>query len=72
MDEVIKLIQEKTGISEEQARGAAETVINFVKQRLPEPLASQIEGIVGGAGGAAPNPLGGLGELANLGGQSDR
>ena len=67
MDELIKLIQDKVGISESQARSAAETVLGFVKERLPAPLAGQIDSIVGGGTGAA-NPLGGLGDLGNLGG----
>lgn len=67
MDELIKLIQQRTGIDEAQARGAAETVIGFLKERLPAPIAGQIDGVVGGGG--AGGPLGGLGDLGNLTGR---
>ena len=60
MDELIKQVVERTGISEQQARGAVETVLGFLKARLPEPVAGQLDNIVGGAGGAA----GGLADKA--------
>jgi hypothetical protein len=61
VDELIRMIQEKTGIDEAQARGAAQTAIDFIKQRLPEPMRGQIDGLLGGggAGGAMPD-LGGM------------
>ncbi|MEO6350197.1 MAG: DUF2267 domain-containing protein [Candidatus Limnocylindrales bacterium] len=65
MDELIKLVQEKTGIGEEQARDAVNTVLGFVKERLPEPLGSQLDGMLGGGAGGS-NPLGGLGNLGGL------
>lgn len=52
MDELIKVIQEKTGIDANEARGAAETAVDFIKERLPEPMRGQIDGLLGGAGGA--------------------
>ena len=76
MDELIKQVVERTGISEQQARGAVETVLGFIKNRLPEPLAGQLDGLVGGASGAAGgiagaagDMLGGLGSM--LGGNKD-
>lgn len=70
MDELIKQVVERTGISEQQARGAVETVLGFLKNRLPEPIAGQLDGLVGGAGGAvggladkAGDVLGGLGGM---------
>ncbi|CAN5647385.1 hypothetical protein BH23CHL6_BH23CHL6_00910 [soil metagenome] len=71
MDELIQQIQQRTGIDEAQARGAADTVLGFLKERLPAPIAGQIDGIVGGggaAGAAGNNPLGGLGDLGKVGG----
>ncbi|MBN1401179.1 MAG: hypothetical protein JXA74_10105 [Anaerolineae bacterium] len=63
MDEVIKLVVDKTGISEENARQAVETVVGFLKDKLPAPIAAQIEGVL--EGGGAANVLGGLGGLLN-------
>lgn len=58
MDELIKRVTEKTGISEEQARGAITTVTGFLKEKLPAPIAGQIDNVVSGAGGAAVDKLG--------------
>ena len=61
MEEIVKLVMQKTGISEEQARGAVTTVINFLKQKLPAPIAGQIDGVLSGSGvGDALKGLGGL------------
>jgi uncharacterized protein (DUF2267 family) len=48
MDELIKLVSGKAGISEDQAKQAVETVMGFLKDKLPAPIASQVEGILGG------------------------
>ena len=76
MDELIKQVTEKTGISESQARTAIETVLGFLKNRLPEPVAGQVDGLLGGATGVvgglantAGDVLGGLGGM--LGGKKD-
>jgi hypothetical protein len=60
VDELIRMIQEKTGIDEAQARGAAQTAIDFIKQRLPEPMRGQIDGILGGGGAGTMPDLGGM------------
>ena len=59
MDELIKMIQDKTGIDANQARGAAETAVNFIKERLPEPMRGQIDGVLSGTGGGMPD-IGGM------------
>jgi hypothetical protein len=76
MDDLIKQVTERTGISESQARTAVETVMGFLKDRLPAPIAGQLEGVLGGAGGAigsvadkAGDVLGGLGGM--FGGKKD-
>jgi hypothetical protein len=48
MDELVRLVAGKTGISEEQARTAVTTVVNFIKERLPGPLAAQIDNVMAG------------------------
>ncbi|MHB0858732.1 MAG: hypothetical protein ACYC5M_14340 [Anaerolineae bacterium] len=62
MDELVKLVAEKTGLSQAQAKTAVTTVISFLKQRLPAPIAAQIDGILAGGGGASSlaGSLGGL------------
>ncbi|NLF00755.1 MAG: DUF2267 domain-containing protein [Anaerolineales bacterium] len=49
MDELVKLVAQKAGIPEKSARTAAETVLNFLKQRLPAPIAGQLDALVAGA-----------------------
>jgi hypothetical protein len=72
MDELIKQVTERTGISESQARTAVETVIGFLKTRLPAPIAGHLDsftggGVAGEGGGGladqAGNVLGGLGGM---------
>ena len=63
MDELIQQVAQRTGLPAEQARQAAEAVIGFLKERLPAPLASQLDSVVKGGG------AGGLGNIASsLGG----
>jgi hypothetical protein len=76
MDELIKQVTEKTGISEAQARTAVETVVGFLKDKLPAPIAGQLDGVLGGAAGAvgglagqAGGMLGGIGGM--LGGKKE-
>jgi uncharacterized protein (DUF2267 family) len=48
MDELIKMVTQKAGISTDQAKMAVDTVLKFLKEKLPAPIASQIEGAIGG------------------------
>ena len=61
MDELVNLVVEKTGIPEAQAKAAVDVVIDFLKDRLPEPLDSQIDNLL--EGGSLPDDL-----LQGLGG----
>jgi uncharacterized protein (DUF2267 family) len=63
MDELVKLVSDKVGISEKQAKQAVETVMGFLKDKLPAPIAGQVEGLL--SGGEMPD-LGDLGK--SLGG----
>ncbi len=46
MDELIELVMERTNMPEEQAKQAVETVIDFLKQKLPAPIAGQIDAVL--------------------------
>ena len=48
MNELIQMIVQKTGISEEHARTAAETAVNFIKGKLPPAVAQHIDSAIGG------------------------
>ena len=43
MEELIKLVAQKTGMPAAQAKTAVETVLGFLKERLPAPIAGQID-----------------------------
>jgi len=58
MDELVKLVSQKVGISEEQAQQAVTVVIGFLKDNLPAPIAAQVEAALKG-------DLSGLGDLAS-------
>lgn len=61
MEELIRQVTERTGISEAQAQTAVITVLGFIKGRLPEPIAGQLDSFLGGAGGSGGADAGGLG-----------
>jgi hypothetical protein len=67
MNELINLVTQKTGIPPDKARTAVQTVIGYLKDKLPAPIAAQLDGLVGGtAGSAAPAPASGeMGEIMN-------
>ena len=76
MDELINQVVAKTGISEEQARTAVETVVGFLKERLPAPIAGQVDGalagsagVIGGLAGKAGDVIGDL--CSMFGGKKD-
>ncbi len=50
MDELVKLIEQRVGITEAQARQAAETAIEFLKGRLPGGLAGHVDDFIAGKG----------------------
>jgi hypothetical protein len=61
MEELVKLVAQKTGLSEEMAKVAVDTVIDFLKDKMPGPAAAQLDALL--EGGDASNLLGGLGGL---------
>ena len=65
MQQLVSLVMEKTGLTEEAASQAVEIVLSFIKEKLPEPVAGQIDSLLGdggedgGIGGALKGMLGG-------------
>jgi hypothetical protein len=60
VDELIKLVAQKAGINAAAAKTAVETVMAFVKTKLPAPLAAQLDALVAGQ---AANLAQGLGAV---------
>ena len=64
MEELIKLVSQKTGLPAAQAKVAVDTVLGFLKQKLPAPIAGQLDSLI--EGGGVTSALGGLGDLGDL------
>ncbi len=52
MEELIKMVKEKTGISEVQATLAVQTVVTFLKSKLPAGIGGQVESFIKGGTGS--------------------
>ncbi len=61
MNELVQQICSRTGIAQDQAQTAVTTVVDFLKQRLPAPVSSQLDNVVSQSGGS---PLGGMQQQA--------
>ncbi|HYG99419.1 MAG TPA: hypothetical protein VD837_09835 [Terriglobales bacterium] len=53
MNELVQQVTQRAGISEDKARTAVDIVVNYLKQKLPGPLGSQIDSALSGGGGVA-------------------
>ena len=59
MDELLKHVTAKTGMSAEQVKPVAEAVLHFLKDKLPGGLGGHLDGLLGGGGGGGLD-LGGV------------
>ncbi len=50
MEKLINLVSEKAGISTSQAETAVNTVVSFLKDRLPPGMAGQVDNYLKGSG----------------------
>jgi len=65
MDELVELIIKKTGIPKATAEQVVEIVVDFLKKKLPEPIAGSLDNLLEGDAGS--NLLGGV--MGMLGGK---
>ncbi len=63
MDELVNTVSQRTGLSQDQARAAAQATIDFLKARLPAPIAGQIDNALKGGGGNMGDIAKGLGGM---------
>jgi hypothetical protein len=62
MNELVQLVQQKTGLSPDMAQKVVDTVLGFLKTKLPAPVASGLDDLLGaGAGGDAAAAAAGAG-----------
>jgi len=59
MEELVKLVAQKTGLPPQTAEVVVKTVLDLLKQKLPAPLAGQLDDALKGSGvaGAVANAL---------------
>jgi hypothetical protein len=60
MNELVQRVVQKTGIPEDTAQQAIDAVLGFLKERLPGPVATELENVINGEGGGSS----GLGSAA--------
>ena len=61
MDELVNLVAQKTGLSPEMEKTAVTTVLDFLKKKLPAPIAGQIDNVLGsGSTAGVAGAIGGL------------
>ncbi len=63
MNELINKVTERTGIPADKAKMAVDTVMTFLKDKLPAPIASQIDTVLAGGKGGFAEAAAGIGDL---------
>jgi nucleoid DNA-binding protein len=61
MEALIKMVVEKTGISQDQATSAVNTVVDFLKDKLPAGIGQHLDSFVNGESSASS----GLGDITD-------
>jgi hypothetical protein len=62
MDELAKVVSEKTGLSMDQSKMAAQAVVDYIMSKLPAPMAQQMKDMMMGEG-----MMGGMGKMGDMG-----
>jgi len=63
MDELVNLVSEKTGLSESKAKEAVNVVVGYLKEKLPDPIAGQVDAVLEGGSPDLSDLQKGLGGL---------
>ena len=58
MDELVKLVSEKSGLNAEMSEMVVKLVLDYVKKKLPAPVGAQLDAVLGAD--SAMDALGGL------------
>lgn len=48
MDDIVRTVADRTGLTDDQAQQAVDTVVGVLKDRLPEPARSMVAQMAGG------------------------
>jgi hypothetical protein len=60
MNEIIQRLMDKTGLPEDKASAAVDTVVSFLKEKLPSPIAAQLDSLMAGGASGVTDKLGGI------------
>ncbi len=63
MNELIKMVADRTGVGDDKAKTAVDTVVGYLKQKLPQPISGQIDQVVGGGSGSGGGLGGAIGDV---------
>jgi hypothetical protein len=69
MNEVVQLVQQKTGLSQDMAETVVNTVVGYIKGKLPAGLASGLDQLMAGSGtgeSSAASAEGGFSEAKSM------
>ena len=58
VDELLAVVTAKTGLPADKAKGAVEAVLEYLKEKLPGPLASQLDQVLETNAGAIGDAVG--------------
>ena len=73
MNELVQIVQQKTGLSPDMAQRVVDTIVGYLKTKLPEPMAAGLDSLLSGGEPATGGDGGGVMDkakamVANLGG----
>ena len=66
MDDLLNRVKQSTGLSHEQAQGAVNEAIGFLKEKLPAPLAHGLDSLLHTGSAAASQAAGAAGQAAGV------
>jgi len=66
LNELVNLITQKTGLSNDMAQKVVQVVEGYMRNKLPEPMGSQVMGMLGSQSGSGGNPMGNI--MGDIGG----
>jgi hypothetical protein len=66
MEELIRMVSERTGIAPDKAQQAVETVFSYLKAKLPPSIANHLDAIATGNLETIASSLGGMSGIADM------
>lgn len=63
-NEIVRMVSQKTGLDEAKAKQAVDAVASFLRNKLPAPIASQVDKVLASNGEGASKGMSGAGEVA--------